>query len=155
MRPPKRYSQYANMFIRGKATSGAPICSGTSTFANPAKSGVAKSSSMIVPCIVKNWLYCSLLCRTCIPGSKSSARITRAIKPPMQKKMNDEIRYMYPIVLWSVDVIHFTTVRPKFCRDGSGPGMVGVVVVAISPSPPRRSFPGRVPRRVRRSDPVP
>jgi hypothetical protein len=32
--------------------------------------------------------------------------------PPKQKKMNDAIRYMYPIVLWSVDVIQLTTMRP-------------------------------------------
>ncbi|CPU67865.1 Uncharacterised protein [Mycobacteroides abscessus] len=101
------------MFSRGNATSGAPICSGMITFANPAKSGVANSSSMIVPCIVKSWLYCSLLCTIWMPGSKSSARITRAMRPPMQKKMNDVIRYMYPIVLWSVDVTHLITVRPR------------------------------------------
>ncbi len=52
MSEPKRYSQYANMFSRGNATSGAPICSGMIQFANPANSGVANISSMIVPCIV-------------------------------------------------------------------------------------------------------
>jgi len=101
------------MFSRGNATSGAPICSGMMTFAKPANSGVANSSSMIVPCIVKSWLYCSLLCRICMPGSNSSARISSAITPPMQKKMNDVTRYMYPIVLWSVDVMTLTTVRPR------------------------------------------
>jgi hypothetical protein len=30
----------------------------------------------------------------------------------MQKKAKEEIRYMYPIVLWSVDVIQLTTIRP-------------------------------------------
>ncbi|CAM5283095.1 hypothetical protein SVIOM74S_08001 [Streptomyces violarus] len=52
MSEPKRYSQYANMLSRGNATSGAPICSGMIQFANPANSGVANISSMIVPCIV-------------------------------------------------------------------------------------------------------
>ena len=47
------------MFSRGNATSGAPICSGISALAKPANSGVANSSSMIVPCIVNSWLYCS------------------------------------------------------------------------------------------------
>ena len=47
------------MFSRGNATSGAPICSGMIEFANPANSGVANRNSMIVPCIVKSWLYCS------------------------------------------------------------------------------------------------
>ena len=48
------------MFSRGNATSGAPICSGMITLAKPTNSGVANSSSMIVPCIVNSWLYCSL-----------------------------------------------------------------------------------------------
>ena len=47
------------MFSRGNATSGAPICSGMITLAKPANSGVANSSSMIVPCMVNSWLYCS------------------------------------------------------------------------------------------------
>ena len=56
------------MFSRGNATSGAPICSGMSALANPANSGVANSSSMIVPCIVNSWLYCSGSSTTCRPG---------------------------------------------------------------------------------------
>ena len=56
IRPPNRYSQYEIMFSRGNATSGEPICSGMIALAKPANSGVANSSSMIVPCMVKNWL---------------------------------------------------------------------------------------------------
>ena len=56
------------MFSRGNATSGAPICSGMSALAKPANSGVANSSSMIVPCIVNSWLYCSGLSTNCRPG---------------------------------------------------------------------------------------
>jgi hypothetical protein len=55
--PPKRNSQYPSMFRRGKATSGAPICSGMMTLPKPTYSGVAKRNSMIVPCMVNNWLY--------------------------------------------------------------------------------------------------
>ena len=44
------------MLSRGNATSGAPICSGMIAFAKPANSGVANNNSMIVPCMVKNWL---------------------------------------------------------------------------------------------------
>ena len=55
------------MFSRGNATSGAPICSGMISLAKPANSGVANSSSMIVPCIVNSWLYCSLD-TNCRPG---------------------------------------------------------------------------------------
>lgn len=68
---------------------------------------------MIVPCMVKSWLYCSLLCTMSMPGVKSSARMSSAMRPAMQKKMNDEMRYRYPIVLWSVEVIHLITVRPS------------------------------------------
>ncbi len=82
---PKLNSQYAKALSRGNATSGAPICSGMSTLAKPAKSGVANMSSMIVPCMVKSWLYCSFVSTTCRPGSKSCARMTRAITPPRQK----------------------------------------------------------------------
>ncbi len=80
------------MFSRGNATSGAPICSGMIALAKPANSGVANSSSMIVPCIVKSMLYCSFDCTIWIPGSQSSARITSAMIPAMTKKKNDEIR---------------------------------------------------------------
>ncbi len=79
------------MFSRGKATSGEPIWSGISSLAKPAKVGVAKSSSMIVPCMVNSWLNCSLL-TICIPGRASSARITRAMAPPARKNRNDVIR---------------------------------------------------------------
>ncbi len=44
------------MLSRGNATSGAPICNGMMQLAKPTNSGVAKSSSMIVPCMVKSWL---------------------------------------------------------------------------------------------------
>ena len=55
------------MFNRGKATSGAPICRGMITLPKPTKSGVANKKSMIVPCMVNNWLYCSRE-TTCSPG---------------------------------------------------------------------------------------
>ena len=92
MRPPKRYSQYANMFSRGKATSGAPIWIGMSALANPANSGVANSSSMIVPCIVKSWLNCSGLSTTCRPGLTSSARISSASRPPIMKNRKEVMK---------------------------------------------------------------
>ena len=38
----------------------------------------------------------------------------RAITPPSMKNSTDAIRYMYPIVLWSVEVIHLTMMLP-FC----------------------------------------
>ncbi len=73
------------MFSRGNATSGAPIWSGMIQLAKPVKSGIAKSSSMIEPCMVNAWLNCSLEIN-CVPGRASSARITRASAPPSRKK---------------------------------------------------------------------
>ena len=82
---PKKYNQNANAFSRGNATSGAPICSGIRALANPEKRGVANSSSMMVPCMVNSWLYCSFVATTDKPGSNSWARITRAMTPAMRK----------------------------------------------------------------------
>ena len=79
------------MFSRGNATSGEPICSGMIALAKPANSGVANSSSMIVPCIVNSWLYCSSS-TNCRPGWASSARMTSAITPPNRKKTNEVMR---------------------------------------------------------------
>ena len=93
MIPPNRKSQKASMLSRGKATSGEPICSGMITLANPAKSGVAKSSNMIDPCMVNSWLYCSWL-KNCSPGCASSARIINAITPPKRKNVKVDMRYM-------------------------------------------------------------
>ena len=79
------------MFSRGNATSGEPICNGMITLANPTNNGVANSSSMIVPCIVNSWLYCSPV-RNWLPGRASSARISIAIRPPTRKNMNEVIK---------------------------------------------------------------
>ncbi len=72
------------MFSRGKATSGAPICSGMTTLPKPTNSGVAKRKSMIVPCMVNIWLYCAFE-TSCMPGSANSARITKAMRPASRK----------------------------------------------------------------------
>ncbi len=42
-----------------------------------------------------------------------------AITPPTQKKKNEPMRYMYPIVLWSVDVIQSTMILPLLRGTGS------------------------------------
>src|SRR5260370_704647 len=72
------------------------------SFANPTNSGVANSSSMIVPCIVKSSLYCwsETMWRS---GPSSWVRMIRAISPPTRKNPNEVIRYRWPITLWSVD----------------------------------------------------
>ena len=133
---PKRKNQNASAFSRGKATSGAPIWSGMITLAKPANSGVANISSITVPCIVNSWLYCSLVCRICIPGSNSSVRIASAMTPPRQKKVKEAIRYMYPMILWSVEVIQVTTRRPLDRGTGGEPAIVATsmwfTAIAIS-----------------------
>ncbi len=86
------------MFSLGKATSGEPICSGIRKLANPTKSAVANSSSMIEPCIVNSWLYCSSV-TICRPGWNSSARMISAIRPAIRKNVNDVPMYSRPIVL--------------------------------------------------------
>ena len=80
------------MFRRGNATSGAPIWIGMSALAKPANSGVANSSSMIVPCIVNSWLNWSGLSTTCRPGWNSSARMSSASTPPNMKKANEVMK---------------------------------------------------------------
>ena len=77
-----------------------------------ANSGVANISSMIVPCIVKAWLYCSCVRARSGPGGPAAARMSSASRPPKPKKMNEVIRYRKPMALWSVDVIHLTKVCP-------------------------------------------
>ncbi len=89
--PPNRNSQYATAFSLGKATSGAPICNGMITLANPANSGVANSSSMIVPCMVNSWLYCCAS-TSCIPGCTSSARMSTAMTPAARKNAKEVMR---------------------------------------------------------------
>ncbi|MNT26452.1 hypothetical protein D3C72_1620250 [compost metagenome] len=47
--------QKLSELTNGKATSRAPICSGTITFISPSTSGVATKKIMITPCAVKIW----------------------------------------------------------------------------------------------------
>ena len=62
------------------------------SFANPTNSGVANSSSMIVPCIVNSSLYC-WSDTMWLFGPISCARMIIAIRPPTRKNPNDVIRY--------------------------------------------------------------
>src|SRR5882724_7938164 len=133
MSPPNRYSQYENAFSRGNATSGEPICSGSTKFANPKRIGVAYSSSMIVPCMVNSWLYCSCD-RNCCPGTASSVRISIAIAPPTMKKANEVTRYMMPICLWSVVRNNRRRYEPlTVSRAGNGRVAIGLGATAVTP----------------------
>ena len=63
-------SQNDIALILGSARSGAPICNGTIQFANPLINGIAARKIIVVPCRVKNWLYCSWV-RKSLPGTAS------------------------------------------------------------------------------------
>ncbi len=107
------------MFSRGNATSGAPICSGMISLAKPTNSGVANSSSMIVPCMVNSWLYC-WSDTNLLPGLASSARMIRAITPANRKNANEVIRYRWPMILWSVEDSQLASNDPLRLRYGPG-----------------------------------
>ena len=103
--PPASSSQYDRALRRGKAMSRAPSCSGTMKFAKPVQTGTTKRKTIVVPCIVKKELYCCAV-RKPVSGVASWVRIPSASKPPVRKKKNVVTRYMTPIFLWSVVVIH-------------------------------------------------
>ncbi len=67
--------------------------------------GVANSSSMSVPCIVNSWLYCESETTDWF-GPRSWTRISIAMIPASRKNTNDVIRYMCPMILWSVEDSH-------------------------------------------------
>ena len=48
-------SQKLTEFRKGKATSRAPICWGTTTFIRPMKNGIATKMIMMVPWALKIW----------------------------------------------------------------------------------------------------
>ncbi len=81
------------------------------SLANPTNNGVAKSSSMIVPCMVKSSLYCWSLTRW-LSGSNNWARMIMAISPATRKKKNEVIRYRWPMILWSVDNSQSASTEP-------------------------------------------
>ena len=138
---PNRNSQNESAFSRGNATSGEPICSGMIRLPNAKNSGVANISSISVPCIVNSWLYCSGD-RNCIPGRASSPRISMAIRPPMMKNMNEAVRYIRPMVLWSV-VRRMLESREPLTATAAGLGRltIGRGAIAVMPAPPSRAVP--------------
>src|SRR4051794_41155910 len=96
---------------------------------NAKNSGVANISSMIVPCMVNSWLYCSGD-RNCRPGRASSPRISMAIRPPMRKNANEVVRYIRPMVLWSVVRSRFDS-REPFTATWAGLGRLTMGAGAI------------------------
>ncbi len=95
------------------------------TFAKPMNSGVANSSSMSVPCMVNSSLYCWSETMW-FSGSKSWSRMMMAMMPAIMKIVNEVIRYMYPMTLWSVDDSQPARTEPF--RSVRRPGTIGVPV---------------------------
>ena len=81
------------------------------SLANPTNSGVAKSSSMIVPCMVNSSLYCWSE-TTWLSGPNSWIRMIIAIRPAIRKNPNDVIRYRCPMILWSVEDSQLARIDP-------------------------------------------
>ena len=54
---------------------------------------------MMVPCIVKSWLYASPLAIVSSAGLSSSQRMPIANAPPMMKKKNAVAMYCTPMIL--------------------------------------------------------
>ena len=73
--------------------------------------------------------------------------MTSAMTPPMQNQTKLEIRYMYPMVLWSVEVIQVTRTLPLRSAERLGavvasetgvmPGRFSVDVIFVAPIPTR------------------
>ena len=94
--------QNDQLFMRGSAMSGAPICSGIIQLARPTKAGMTAPKIITSACMVVIWLKNSGS-TSCRPGWKSSARITRAIEPPMKNITSANSRYRVPMSLWLVE----------------------------------------------------
>ena len=96
--------------MRGKAISGAPICSGTSQLPKPPiMAGMTMKNTMIRPWPVTNTLYMWPSAKYCSPGSCSSSRMATESAPPMRPPMIANTRYIVPMSLWFVENSH----RPR------------------------------------------
>ena len=83
--------QKLQLFMRGKAMSGAPIIMGIIQLARPVKAGITAPKTMIKPWTVVIWLKkCGST--SCNPGWNSSARITMAMAPPVKNISNENSR---------------------------------------------------------------
>ena len=94
--------QKDQLFMRGRAMSGAPICSGTIQLARPTKAGITPPKIITSACTVVIWLKNSGF-TSCRPGTISSARITTDMPAPMMNMTKLKIRYSVPMSLWLVE----------------------------------------------------
>ena len=79
--PPARKIQYPSAFRRGNAMLRAPTISGTKYSPIPTMTGTANRNIIVVPCMVKIWLYLSGP-TSVFSGRESCARMTAASRPP-------------------------------------------------------------------------
>ena len=96
-------SQKLKLFMRAKAMSDAPICSGIIQLAKPTKAGMIAPNTMISPCMVVSELKNSGR-QNCMPGWNSSTRMPSASVPPVSSMMKLNHRYIVPMSLWLVVV---------------------------------------------------
>ena len=105
--------QNDQLFMRGSAMSGAPICSGTIQLARPTKAGITPPKIITSACSVVIWLKNSgLTC--CRPGVISSVRMTTLIAAPMMNMMKLKTRYRVPMSLWFVEK-NQRSMKPCLC----------------------------------------
>ena len=90
--------QKDQLFMRGKAMSGAPIIIGIIQFARPTKAGMTAPNTITSACIVVIELKNSG-CTNCSPGVISSERMTSAMLPPTKNMTRLRTRYIVPMSL--------------------------------------------------------
>src|SRR5690606_26515918 len=93
------------LFMRGSAMSGAPICSGIIQLPRPTKAGMIAPKIITSACMVVIWLKNSGS-TSCRPGIASSLRITTENAAPMMAIVKLKSRYSVPMSLWLVEKNH-------------------------------------------------
>src|SRR5690606_18231518 len=94
--------QNDQLFMRGRAMSGAAVCSGIIQLPRPTKAGMIAPKIITSACMVVIWLknWGSTSCR---PGIASSLRITTENPAPMITIVKLKSRYSVPMSLWLVE----------------------------------------------------
>ena len=104
--------QNDQLFMRGRAMSGAPICIGIIQLPRPTNAGITAPKIITSACTevisLKNSGRTS-----CMPGSNNSARMIMAMEPPTKNISIENTRYRVPMSLWFV-------VNSQRCRKPCG-----------------------------------